>query len=249
MMRFRNVSGPRRAGSNTAVDNAPPMLAQFRDHWYRINVASTGQTVPTRGGRPRDPAIDDLVLDAARELLVEVGWEATTMRGVAARSGVSRAAVLRRWPSKAHLVLDAVIGSTPDLAPFDGVDAQGWIRWVAAASVDIFARPEVQAAAPGLLAALRDQPELRDVLWRTFTAEAVTIYRDQHTTSHDDADLDAKAIIVLAAGAALFASALAGEDNSPELHERIEKILLLAAAESSSAAPSSPSAVGRGPRR
>ena len=224
------------------------MHAQFRDHWYRINVASTGQTVPTRGGRPRDPAIDDLVLDAARELLVEVGWEATTMRGVAARSGVSRAAVLRRWPSKAHLVLDAVIGSTPDLAPFDGVDAQGWIRWVAAASVDIFARPEVQAAAPGLLAALRDQPELRDVLWRTFTAEAVTIYRDQHTTSHD-ADLDAKAIIVLAAGAALFASALAGEDNSPELHERIEKILLLAAAESSSAAPSSPSAVGRGPRR
>ncbi len=160
------------------------------------------------------------------------------MRGIAARSGVSRAAVLRRWPSKAHLVLDAVIGSTPDLAPFVGVDQEGWIRWVATASVEIFARPEVQAAAPGLLAALRDQPELRDLLWRTFTAGAVTIYRDQHTTSDDDLDLDAKAIIVLAAGAALFARALAGEDNSPALHQRIEAILLLAA-QPSSAAPTS----------
>lgn len=184
------------------------------------------QTAPSRGGRPRDPSIDDRVLAAARELLVEAGWEATTVRGVATHAGVSRAAVLRRWPSKAHLVLDAILGATPDLAPFEGLDAKGWIRWVATASTEIFARPEVRAAAPGLLAALRDQPDLRELLWRTFTTRPVAMYADQVPEDPDNAALDALAIIVLAAGAALFASVLAGDDNTPALQHRIERILL-----------------------
>jgi AcrR family transcriptional regulator len=59
--------------------------------------AVTGQTGST-AGRPRDPSIDERVAAATRELLVEEGWDATTVRGVARRAGVSRAAVLRRWP-------------------------------------------------------------------------------------------------------------------------------------------------------
>ena len=166
------------------------------------------------------------MLSATRELLAESGWEATTMRGVARLAGVSRAAVLRRWPSKAELVLDAVIGAAPDLAPFAGVDRDGWIRWVARASVEIFDRPVVRAAAPGLLAAIRDQPELREVLWRTFTSAPVEIFAEQTDGPHDDAALDATAVIVLAAGSALFASVLAGEHDTAALRDRIEEILL-----------------------
>jgi AcrR family transcriptional regulator len=179
-----------------------------------------------RSGRPRDATIDDRVLGATRESLVEHGWEATSVRSVAARAEVSRAAVLRRWPSKAHLALDAVLGATPDLAPFDGVDVDGWIRFVARASVEIFGRPEMRAAAPGLLAALRDRPELRDRLWRTFTTEPVAILAALHPGAPDDAELEAKALIVLAAGAALFAAALAGPDDTPALHRRVEELLL-----------------------
>ena len=190
---------------------------------------TTGQTTggqTTGGGRPRDPSIDERVLEATREMLTEHGWDATTVRGVARLAGVSRAAVLRRWPSKAELVLDAVIGAAPDLAPFEGVDREGWIRWVATASVEIFDRPVMRAAAPGLLAAMRDQPELRDALWTTFTSAPVEIFAEQGDGSHADAALDATAIIVLAAGAALFSSVFAGEQDTPELRARIEAILL-----------------------
>ncbi len=192
-------------------------------------MTETGQTIA--GGRPRDPSIDERVLDATRQMLTDSGWDATTVRGVARLAGVSRAAVLRRWPSKAELVLDAVIGAAPDLAPFEGVDREGWIRWVARASVEIFDRPVVRAAAPGLLAAIRDQPELRDVLWRTFTSAPVEIFAEQGDGHHDDrthraAALDATAIIVLAAGSALFASVLAGDQDTPALRARIETILL-----------------------
>ncbi|MDQ2721997.1 MAG: TetR/AcrR family transcriptional regulator, partial [Actinomycetota bacterium] len=100
-------------------------------------------------GRPRDPRIDAAVLAATRELLLEVGWDEMSLRAIAVRAGVGRAALHRRWPSKAHLVLDAILGTAPDLTPFEGTDRAGWVRWVVDGSAELFARPEVRAAVPG----------------------------------------------------------------------------------------------------
>ncbi len=49
-------------------------------------------------GRPRDPAINDAILTAARELLVEVGYAELSMEAVAARAGVSKPTLYLRWP-------------------------------------------------------------------------------------------------------------------------------------------------------
>jgi len=59
--------------------------------------------------RPRDPKIDEAVGTVTRALLAEVGFEALTIDAVAARAGVSRPSIYRRWSSKAELVLSAVI--------------------------------------------------------------------------------------------------------------------------------------------
>nr|WP_246597797.1 helix-turn-helix domain-containing protein [Nocardia tengchongensis] len=78
-------------------------------------------TTRHRLGPHRDPAVDTAVLDAARALLVEQGYTATSIDAIAARAGVSRPAIYRRWPSKAHLIAQAVfpdVGSAvvaPDL--------------------------------------------------------------------------------------------------------------------------------------
>ncbi len=61
--------------------------------------------------RSRDPAI----LNAALALLSEHGYEATNMNDVAARAGVGKAAIYRRWSSKAALITDALIYWRPDL--------------------------------------------------------------------------------------------------------------------------------------
>ena len=91
------------------------------------NEQSTSGAAPS-AGRPRDIRIDERVLAATRASLVELGWERTSIRGVAERAGVSRPAIARRWPSKAHLVLEAILGATPDLDAFDGVDLAGGSR-------------------------------------------------------------------------------------------------------------------------
>ncbi|MFC7448417.1 helix-turn-helix domain-containing protein [Rhodococcus daqingensis] len=177
----------------------------------------------TGSGRPRDPHIDAEVLTAARELLVEVGYDQLSMRSIAARAGVSRSAIDRRWDSKAQLVLDAVLGVTPDLTPFEGADREGWIRWVVTGSSELFRRPEVREAVPGLLSTLRDQEDLRNTLWRGFSGPSSALYTDP--TGPDDL-MDARALLVLGAGAALFLSLIAVEEDTPEMREKVLEILL-----------------------
>jgi AcrR family transcriptional regulator len=61
--------------------------------------------------RSRDPAI----LDAALAALAEYGYVDTNMNDIAARAGVGKAAIYRRWSSKAALMTDALVYWRPDL--------------------------------------------------------------------------------------------------------------------------------------
>jgi AcrR family transcriptional regulator len=58
-------------------------------------------------GRPRDGRAHRAILDATLELAGSVGLGGLTMDAVAARAGVSKATIYRRWSSKESLVLDA----------------------------------------------------------------------------------------------------------------------------------------------
>ncbi|OBK25834.1 TetR family transcriptional regulator [Mycobacterium asiaticum] len=184
-------------------------------------------------GRPRDSSIDQRVLTVTRELLVEMGWNALSMRSIAARSGVSRSSLDRRWPSKAELVLHAILGATPDLAPFAGTDRLGWVDWVVRGSRQLFARPEVKAAIPGLLVAMAENDELRNRIWAGFSGPAVALFTPDDATQTADAASDAadelasdaRAIMAMAAGAALFLTTIAVEDDTEALHARIARIL------------------------
>lgn len=63
----------------------------------------------SRGADRRVARSRAAVLDATVDLLVEVGYEALTIEGVAARSGVAKTTVYRHWPGgREDLVLDAI---------------------------------------------------------------------------------------------------------------------------------------------
>lgn len=54
-------------------------------------------------GRRRDPALDAAIRAAATELLHERGWGGFTVEEVAARVGVPKSTVYKRWSSRVHL--------------------------------------------------------------------------------------------------------------------------------------------------
>ncbi|MDJ0665415.1 MAG: TetR/AcrR family transcriptional regulator [Acidimicrobiia bacterium] len=60
---------------------------------------------PTRRGRPRDPAVDQAILDAARAVVARKGFTGTSMDEIARQAGVGKDTLYRRWKSKEDLVL------------------------------------------------------------------------------------------------------------------------------------------------
>src|SRR5512141_649659 len=72
-------------------------------------VAAIPEEPVRRGrGRPRDPETDERITAAAAELLLQRGFDRTTVDDVASRAGVGKATVYRRWPSKEDLAVAAM---------------------------------------------------------------------------------------------------------------------------------------------
>ncbi|NUS15817.1 MAG: TetR/AcrR family transcriptional regulator [Streptomyces sp.] len=61
-----------------------------------------------RTGRPRSADLDRAILAATRAALAEGGWSRLSLGHVAARAGVAKTTVYRRWAGKNELVVDAV---------------------------------------------------------------------------------------------------------------------------------------------
>lgn len=122
-------------------------------------------TAPSAPGRPRDPQKDVDVLAATRELLVEVGYQATTIVAVARRAGVGAPTIYRRWPHREALIEDAAFGEVEqaDLPKPSGdlrTDLRAWTQMFAGQ----FADPVTRAAIPGLLMAYQHDASLYDRL-------------------------------------------------------------------------------------
>jgi len=130
-------------------------------------VLSPRPTGPS-GGRPRDARIDDAVLQATVELLEELGYLKLTVAAIAERAGTNKPAIYRRWPTKAHLVHEAVfpVATGTDAMP-PGEDLRADIRELVAIGADLLGRPAARAALPGLMAEMADDPALHaDMLAR-----------------------------------------------------------------------------------
>ncbi len=59
-------------------------------------------------GRPRSAKAHQAMLQATLELLAEVGFEAMSIEAIAARAGVGKTTIYRRYSNKEELVADAI---------------------------------------------------------------------------------------------------------------------------------------------
>jgi AcrR family transcriptional regulator len=64
--------------------------------------------VGVMSGRPRDPGVDDAILRATMDLVGESGYRAVSIEAIAARAGISKQTVYRRYRSKGEVILDAL---------------------------------------------------------------------------------------------------------------------------------------------
>jgi AcrR family transcriptional regulator len=69
---------------------------------------NTNETATRRPGRPRSARAERAILEATLLDLVDEGYEAMTIEGVASRAGVGKATIYRRWSGKEDLVAAAL---------------------------------------------------------------------------------------------------------------------------------------------
>lgn len=118
-----------------------------------------------RGGRPRSEQAREAVLHAVDDLLLEVGYAALTMKGIAERAGVGRQTVYRWWSTKAEVLFEASVADAEEeltVPPADTPLAD--ITAYLDALVHFLAHSPAGAACRSLIAAAQHDPAVRRLI-------------------------------------------------------------------------------------
>lgn len=160
-------------------------------------------------GRPRDPRIDDSVLRATVDLLSRSGYADLSVDAIAKRAGTSKPAIYRRWPSKAHLVHEAVFPLSDATELPDTGSFAGDVREMVRRSTGVLTTPAARAAMPGLLAEMATDPSLHTKLLGRFadvTTRGITERLDAAIKRREvRRDVSAADLVEAIAGVALMA--------------------------------------------
>jgi AcrR family transcriptional regulator len=183
----------------------------------------TAATRRTRGpGRPRDERADRAILDAALELLAEVGPTGLSVEEVAARAGVSKATIYRRFQTKDDLVVGCLSGLVvvlPDEAAPGTVHDRlvdlvqtWWQAYAGSPNGQVFHRVLAHAKSnPRLFEAFYDEViEPRRELFRS-------VLRDGQASGDIRPDADLELVITMIIGASVYTNQTrsAGRDPAP----------------------------------
>ena len=129
-------------------------------------MTTTGQGL----GRPRDVGIDAAILVAARELLADVGYAHVTMDATAARAGTSKAAIYRRFKSKAELLFAAAVHGADTQVPADSGSLRDDLLALGRRIRSDMSSPAAREVAPHVLAEISRSPEVSQRLRSVFVA-------------------------------------------------------------------------------
>lgn len=114
-------------------------------------------------GRPRSEEAHQAILDATLELLVEVGFSALTVEGVASRASVGKATIYRRWPSKLPLVVEA-FGQLPGFEDVDSGDVSEDLKQMLKNYIQNFNNTPLASVLPSLAGERAHNPELSELI-------------------------------------------------------------------------------------
>ncbi|MCQ4208052.1 TetR/AcrR family transcriptional regulator [Streptomyces longispororuber] len=176
-------------------------------------------------GRPREERVTRAVLDAVVDLVAESGMGSLTMDAVAARAGVSKPAMYRRWSTKQDLIIAAAESRIGPLSVPDMGDFRAELRAVLTARMEAYRRPGVDRLLAGVIGSAAEAGSERGA-YRAYTARVMAETRhllERGVARGDvrpDVDVDAAATLV----AASLVFRMVGEQRMPD-EELVESVV------------------------
>lgn len=170
-------------------------------------------------GRPREERVTRSVLDAVVELVAEQGVNAVTMDAVAARAGVSKPAIYRRWPTKQDLVLAAAESRIGRLSIPDMGDFRSELRAMLTARLEVYRKAGVDRLIAGVIGSAAEVGAVRSA-YGDYVARTMgeTRYILERGIERGDVrpDIDIRAAATLVGGSLIFR--LVVEQELPDGH-------------------------------
>jgi AcrR family transcriptional regulator len=124
-----------------------------------MSVTGRPRTLRRPRGRPRRVDARRKIVEATLALLAERGFQAATMDAIAARAGVGKNTIYRRWDSKEELIADALRELAPEPTPKAHGDVRDVLLDYLHGQEREFADPRIGKLLPGLLGELQSNPE------------------------------------------------------------------------------------------
>ncbi|MEB3067600.1 TetR/AcrR family transcriptional regulator [[Mycobacterium] vasticus] len=194
-------------------------------------MTSSPEPSPAGRGRPRNPRTEQAITDAARLLLARDGYDQVSIEAIAREADVSRPTVYRRWPSKTHLVFDAVFGAaeTDEVLTSSG-DFESDLRQFVAGVFEFWRAPDVAAAALGILADRHRDPELfirtQQLLDEKTRTAFGALVRDGIDQGVLDADADVEIAYDALVGSSFYITQVLATETVDDAADRLCSLLL-----------------------
>jgi AcrR family transcriptional regulator len=167
-------------------------------------------------GRPRAAGRTDEILQATTALVDEVGYDHLRIQDVADRAGAGLATIYRRWPTKQALVADSIRHKSDSIAPAVTGDPLTDLTALFRAIADHACGHNAEFL-PGLLAAMRTEPELAEAFRVHFIERIRGRIRDQLAALLGPDSPSIELLADLVPGVLIFRSLIPGAPEvSPE---------------------------------
>lgn len=181
-------------------------------------------------GRPREARADRAILEAALELIAEGGVPDLRMDAVAARAGVGKAAIYRRYRSKDELVAAAVAALVSEITVPDTGSTHADLLALMRDAVEVYSGPVAAGAMPSLVEAMSRNPELAEAVRDGFLAARRSALRevlDRGIGRGDLAqDLDAELALDVLGGPLFYRLLITGGSLDEQLAAGVVELIL-----------------------
>jgi AcrR family transcriptional regulator len=183
--------------------------------------------MPRPRGRPRDTDTDERILRATLEGLATVGYQALSVDEVAAKAGVAKTTIYRRWPTKEELVANCLQERARRESPPPTGDWRDDIRRWVAGLINHVNTPEGKAW-NSVLAASYNNPNLGVSFTRQddFVVPLSDALREGVARGELRADLDVDLATDMLAAVVIFRTFLLREPVDEALADSIVDLVL-----------------------
>lgn len=183
-------------------------------------------------GRPRSSAAHAAILESAIALTREVGYDAASIEEIAARAGVGKATIYRRWRSKEELVAEAVRALITRIPLPDTGTTAGDLNRLMRSSLSMYADPATGPLLSGLVAAMARSRTIADAVRSGMVAAWRDVARQilRRAVARGDLrrGLDLDLAIDLLAGPLFYRFLLTGAPVDRQLANNVVRIVIRA---------------------